>query len=241
MEYAPATDYPEENINFMSIMNNTTEFSNIEPVCVRQNIFDKSIKIKDLLIDCLQGNETLNIDNNEYKNEEIDTIIKTIESFQPKFMKLQDELDELHIDYNKELNNTKKNISKIETLIKFMKQMEEDYKIDDSIKDIVTKLNEYSKQILENNKLKITKDKYITKRKELNSYLYFIQKLNKWNACSICPICITNKIDSYCNPCGHTACKKCLDRKPTNENNLNSNKCPICREYISEIRKLFFI
>ena len=106
MEYASATDYPEENINFMSIMNNTTEFSNIEPVCVRQNIFDKSIKIKDLLIDCLQGNEILNIDNNEYKNEEIDTIIKTIESFQPKFMKLQDELDELHIDYNKELKNT---------------------------------------------------------------------------------------------------------------------------------------
>jgi len=241
MEYAPATDYPEENINFMSIMNNTTEFSNIEPVCVRQNIFDKSIKIKDLLIDCLQGNETLNIDNNEYKNEEIDTIIKQIESFQPKFIKLQDELDELHIDYNKEINNTKKNISKIETLIKFMKQMEEDYKIDDSIKDIVTKLNEYSKQILENNKLKITKDKYITKRKELNSYLYFIQKLNKWNICSICPICITNKIDSYCNPCGHTACKKCLERKPTTSNNLNSNKCPICREYISEIKKLFFI
>ena len=241
MEYAPATDYPEENINFMSIMNNTTEFSNIQPVCVRQNIFDKSIKIKDLLIDCLQGNETLNIDNNEYKNEEIDTIIKQIESFQPIFIKLQDELDEFHIDYNKEINNTKKNISKIETLIKFMKQMEEDYKIDDSIKDIVTKLNEYSKQILENNKLKNTKDKYIAKRKELNSYLYFIQKLNKWNICSICPICITNKIDSYCNPCGHTACKKCLERKPTTSNNLNSNKCPICREYISEIRKLFFI
>ena len=27
MEYAPITDYPEEDINFMSIMNNT-EFSN---------------------------------------------------------------------------------------------------------------------------------------------------------------------------------------------------------------------
>ena len=46
MEYAPATDYPEENINFMSIMNNTTEFSNIEPVCVHQGVYDESIKIK---------------------------------------------------------------------------------------------------------------------------------------------------------------------------------------------------
>ena len=120
-------------------------------------------------------------------------------------------------------------------------KIEEDYEINNSIKDIINKLNDYSKEILENNKLKITKDKYITKRKELNSYLYFIKKLNKWNTCSICPICITNKIDSYCNPCGHTACKKCLDRKSATDNNLNSNKCPICREYISEIRKLFFI
>ena len=241
MEYAPATDYPEENLNFMSIMNNTTEFSNIEPVCVRQTVFDKSVEIKDLLIDCLQSTYILNINNNEYKNEEIDKIIKIIESFHPKFIKLQDELDELHINYNKELKNTKNNILKIESSIKFMKQMEEDYKIDDSIKDIVNKLNDYSKKILENNKLKDTKDKYLAKRKELNSYLYFIQKLNKWNIASICPICINNKINSYCNPCGHTACKDCLERKPTTGNNLNSNKCPICREYISEIRKLFFI
>ena len=122
-----------------------------------------------------------------------------------------------------------------------MKKLEDDYKIDDSVKDIVEKMNEYSKKLLKNNKMKVSKEKYIGKRKELNSYLYFIQKLNKWNTVAICPICITSKIDSYCNPCGHTACKKCLERKPSNGNNLNSNKCPICREYIMEIRKLFFI
>ena len=239
MEYAPATDYPEENITY-SIMNNT-QFSNMEPVCVRQTIFDKSVEIKDLLIDCLQETEILNINNNEYKNEEIDKIIKTIESFHPKFIKLQDELDELHINYNKELKHTKNDILKIESSIKFMKQMEEDYKLDESIKDIINKLNDYSKKILENNKLKNTRNMYIEKRKELNSYLYFIQKLNKWNITSICPICITNKIDAYCNPCGHTSCKNCLERKPSTPNNINNNKCPICREYISEIRKLYFI
>ena len=118
-----------------------------------------------------------------------------------------------------------------------MKQIEEDYKINNSIKDIINKLNDYSKQILENNKLKNTKDKYITKRKELNSYLYFIQKLNKWNICSICPICITNKIDSYCNPCGHTSCKGRLERS----SEANHNKCAICRDYVMDIRKLYFI
>ena len=240
MEYAPITDYPEEDINFMSIMNNT-EFSNIEPICVQQKIYNKSIEIKDLLIDSLQGVEILNINNTDYKNEEIDKIIQTIDSFYPKFMKLQDELDDLNINYNKELKHTKDDIIKIKSSIKFMEQMEEDYKLDESIRDIINKLNDYSKRILENNKLKNAKNMYIEKRKELNSYLYFIQKLNKWNITSICPICITNKIDSYCNPCGHTACKNCLERKPSTPNNINNNKCPICREYISEIRKLFFI
>ena len=240
MEYAPITDYPEEDINFMSIMNNT-EFSNIEPICVQQKIYNKSIEIKDLLIDSLQGVEILNINNTDYKNEEIDKIIETIDSFYPKFMKLQDELDDLNINYNKELKHTKNDIIKIKSSIKFMEQMEEDYKLDESIRDIINKLNDYSKRILENNKLKNDKDMYIKKRKELNSYLYFIQKLNRWNTTSICPICITNRIDSYCNPCGHTACKNCLERKPSTPNNINNNKCPICREYISEIRKLFFI
>ena len=119
--------------------------------------------------------------------------------------------------------------------------MENDYKIDDSMKDIIDKINEYSKKIHNNDKLNDIKKNYSKKRKELNSYLYFIQKLNKWNHSAICPICITDKIDSYCNPCGHTACNKCLKRSQSNENTINNNKCPICREYIAEMRKLYFI
>ena len=244
MEYAPVSDYPEESIEFNYFNNNTIDTSNnLEPVCSRQTSYEESVNIKELLLECLQGTEILPIDNKGYKNEEIDKIIETIESFQPKFYKLQDELDEIHKEYNSEKNNTRESILKIDSSIQFMKKLEDDYKIDDSVKDIVEKMNEYSKKLLENNKMKVSKEKYIEKRKELNSYLYFIQKLNKWNTSSICPICITSKIDSYCNPCGHTACKKCLERRPSNNsNNLNnSNKCPICREYIMEIRKLFFI
>ena len=119
-----------------------------------------------------------------------------------------------------------------------MTELKEEYDLDDSVKDIIEKLNNYSRKIGENDKLKAVKTEYTDKRKELNSYLYFIQKLNKWNVGAMCPICISENIDSYCNPCGHTACKKCLDRN--GENNTN-NKCPICREYIMDIRKLYFI
>ena len=51
-----------------------------------------------------------------------------------------------------------------------------------------------------------------------------------------------DKIDSYCNPCGHTACQKCLDKNSSILNNINHNKCPICIVCNKKIiRKLYFI
>lgn len=243
MEYAPIND--ENNIfdNGLTYINENISNDTSDPCQISKKYYFNAIEIKELLIDALNNKNILNIENEgEYKNEEIDEIITKIESFEPKFMKLQEELDKLSEEYNKEKNNTEKNIKKLDSSILFMKSVEEEYKNnDENIKDIIEKLNKYSSTIKDNDKLLQIKEKYICKRKELNSYIYFIQKLNKWNTSSICPICITNRIDSYCNPCGHTACGDCLNRNNMINNSYNSNKCPICREYINEIRKLFFI
>ena len=247
MNYAPISDYADNPVDFQNILSsicspNVLISDKGEPVECIKTISNDSIKLKDLLIDILQGKEVIPINNEEYKNWAIDEMIKKIESFVPKFNILQDELDELYKEYDKQINTTQKNIKKINDAIQYMKKIEEEYNIDESIKEIVEKINNYSKKLYENDKLSEVKKKYIEKRKELNSYLYFIQKINKWNTSAICPICITNKIDSYCNPCGHTACKKCFERNSTTGDNINqSNKCPICREYIMEIRKLYFI
>ena len=207
MEYAPIND--ENNIfdNGLTYINENISNDTSDPCQISKKYYFNTIEIKELLIDALNNKNILNIENEgEYKNEEIDEIITKIESFEPKFMKLQEELDKLSEEYNKEKNNTEKNIKKLDSSILFMKSVEEEYKNnDENIKDI-------------------------------------IEKLNKWNTSSICPICITNRIDSYCNPCGHTACGDCLNRNNMiNNTSYNSNKCPICREYINEIRKLFFI
>jgi len=242
MEGAPL-DYSIEPIDFMSNIpdNNRSILDKGEPVISEKNIYEESMIIRELLIDLLQGRETIKIDNKNYKNEEIDNIVDKIESFQSEFEKIQDELFELDKDYQKQSDTTQKNVNKIHESIKYMRKIEEDYKVDDSVKEIVEKMTVYSQKIYDNDKLGDIKSKYIEKRKQLNSYLYFIQKINKWNVSAICPICITDKIDSYCNPCGHTACRKCLERNSQVENNLNSNKCPICREYVMDIRKLYFI
>ncbi len=244
MEYAPIND--ENNIfdNGLTYINDNISNDMSEPCQINKKFYFKTVEIKELLIDALNNKEILNIENEgEYKNIEIDEIITKIELFEPKFMKLQEELDKLTEEYNKEKNNTEKNIKKLDSSILFMKSFEEEYiNNDTNLKDIIEKLNKYSSIIKDNDKLLQIKEKYINKRKELHSYIYFIQKLNKWNTCAICPICITNRIDSYCNPCGHTACGDCLNRsRMINNTSYNSNKCPICREYVNEIRKLFFI
>jgi len=243
MEGAPIGDYMDNptELNYLSTIASSTLLNSMEPVSVHQKSYEESIQVKELLLDALQGREIIPIDNKEYKNEEIDKIVTKIETFSTEFHLLQKELDGLHDQYNKEVVKTTDNIRKIESSIQLMKKMEDEYQTDDMVKAIVDNLNDYSKKIQDNDKLSDRKQEYIQKRKELNSYLYFIQKLNRWNIFAICPICITEKIDSYCNPCGHTACRKCLERSSSIGSNFNQNKCPICREYVMDIRKLYFI
>lgn len=45
-----------------------------------------------------------------------------------------------------------------------------------------------------------------------------------------CPICITNEVDIYFDPCGHTVCKSCS----------KSQYCHMCRTKIIAIRSLFY-
>lgn len=45
-----------------------------------------------------------------------------------------------------------------------------------------------------------------------------------------CPICITNEVDVYFDPCGHTVCKGCS----------KSQYCHMCRTKIISIRSIFY-
>ena len=239
MNFAPI-DIADNHFSFTNISADNLSES-IEPVNSVQNVFDKPIQIRDTLLNSLQGIEVIPIYDEDYKNEEIDEIISKLEIFSTNFMKMQTELDELLDIYNSESINTKDNIDKLNSSIQFMKTMDELYTKDTSIKEIVDKTLVFTEKISQNDKLSQAKKNYVEKRKQVNKYLYLIQKINQWNVNAICPICMKNKIDSYCNPCGHTSCGECLKRNSEIINNTNHNKCLICREYIMDIRKLYFI
>lgn len=212
-----------------------------EPVSIANNLTQESTQIRDNLINILNNKDILPIDDQEFKCEKIDSIVNQIEDLNKELMHLQDDLEEYHKKYQEEVKKTKENVEKIDCSIQFIQTCNKEYENDEKIKSIIDSLNEYIKTINENDKLKSAKEEYIQKRKLINKHLCLINSVNKLNVAAICPICITDKIDSYCNPCGHTACKACLDKTSSIVNNVNHNKCPICREYVMDIRKLYFI
>ena len=218
-----------------------TNMSNSEPVCIANNLTQEPIQIRDNLLNLLNNKDILPIDDQEFKCEKIDTIVNQIKSLNEELLSLQDQLDEYYSAYQEEIKKTKENVDKIDCSIQFIKTCNKEYESNEKIKSIIDSLNEYIKTISDNDKLKEAKQEYINKRKLINKHLCLINAVNKFNVAAICPICLTDKIDSYCNPCGHTACKACLDKTSSIVNNMNYNKCPICREHVMDIRKLYFI
>lgn len=66
------------------------------------------------------------------------------------------------------------------------------------------------------------------KRIKKSIYLYSYTKINS-NTHS-CPICLSNEVEQFCDPCGHCYCKSCL----------KSTYCYICRVKVKNIHRLFF-
>tara|TARA_B100001094_G_scaffold235642_1_gene230682 strand:+ start:997 stop:1707 length:711 start_codon:yes stop_codon:yes gene_type:complete len=230
-------NYDDEPLDMFSSMGNNIS----EPVCIANNLIEEPIQIRENLMNILNNKSILPIDDPEFKCKEIDDIVLKLKGFTETFDTLQKDLDEAYQKYEDCFKNTNKDIQKINNSIQLIETCSKEYDTDSSTKSIIDSLKDYIKTINENNKLSITKEEYIKKRKLLNKHIYLMNSINGYNTSAICPICITNKIDSYCNPCGHTACRKCLDKNSNIVNNINHNKCPICRDHVMDIRKLYFI
>ena len=75
--------------------------------------------------------------------------------------------------------------------------------------------------------------------KKFHKHLNIIKLINQMNVGSTCSICFQDNVDSYFNPCGHTACSKCMSK--TGEFYDDDHRpCPLCRKQVMSIHKLFF-
>ena len=64
--------------------------------------------------------------------------------------------------------------------------------------------------------------------------------MNQGNIGSTCSLCIQQPVDTFLNPCGHTACSNCIEKLKERENEHNLN-CFICRQRVNSFHKLYFI
>lgn len=75
-------------------------------------------------------------------------------------------------------------------------------------------------------KKKISKSKHI-----ITSLCRTYHILKNTNVGPACPICLHSPVNIFCNPCGHSFCKKCLE---------SAKYCYICRVKIDKLHPLYF-
>ena len=140
-------------------------------------------------------------------NDELDELSNMIDNFKKEYINEQEKFNLCEKDCKDQLNET-----------------------------IISNLKELSKKIENKDKIIIAKNKYIESKIRINKYLNLIKKINCLNISNTCPLCLTDTVSVYLNPCGHTCCDKCYEKICMN----NNNKCFLCRNRILNKFPLYF-
>ena len=78
------------------------------------------------------------------------------------------------------------------------------------------------------------KKRYETAICKINNLKPIIEGVSNLTDKPMCPICWKGTVDTFNMPCGHTQCSKC------SESVSSSKLCPICRQTVTEVKKLYF-
>ena len=190
-------------------------------------------------------------DEYNYENEEIDKLVKQTDKIVKEFEKVQQEIYDVDKQLTEEIKNINNTITKLDTMIEFLIKLDVD---SDNIlmKEIVEKIKNLSDVISKTEKFEKIKGNYVQKRKKLNKHIYFLRKINRFNICNMCPICLDNTVDHFIDPCGHTMCKNCIEGSIRMNTGLQDNidiysiridntQCPLCRVPIHRAKSLFLL
>ena len=175
--------------------------------------------------------------------------MKTVDIFIQDFLQQQKGLDQINNSFQLELKTLQQNISTIENMISFLQKLPDNHKEEQIMENIIDNMNQLSSKILKNEKIKELKKEYLKKRKIIEKYIYLIKKLNNFNHCNVCPLCFTNTVDHFLDPCGHTFCKSCIQDHLRKNGELDlyqvgrndNSQCCYCRERIKTVRQLYFL
>ena len=182
---------------------------------------------------------TPGVNGSEVKESVVDNFDILINSYD-KFIEEYKEKQDIYIKCKKifenEISNSKGNLKKLDLIIQFMRELDEKECKDQLTEELINNLNQLSKKIENNKSIIIAKNNYIKSKKDVDKYLNLVKKLNKTNISNTCPLCLSNVVSVYLNPCGHTCCDKCYEKISTH----NDNNCFLCRTNILNKKPLYF-
>ena len=226
-----------------------TEYNNItcsgnysfmdNPITMDNLKWDPIIEMKEELINHMKDTQTDHITLDESEETYLDNVSNTLIEFMKKFRSQLLAMNEAEKKMKDCMNKTNKDMDQLSSFIRFMETMNRYEKCSDHTEVIEKELLTMSSKIKQDNTLKQAKDFYILENKKFHRYLNIIKLFNQMNVGTTCSICLEENVDSYFNPCGHTACAKCCEK--TLKMNHNDDICPLCRKFIQSIHKLYII
>jgi len=163
----------------------------------------------------------------------IDELSDSLIEFMKDFNEYKKSMDEAEKNMKLAIESNKKDIQIIETFIQFLERISN--QTDKDIEPIQSQIKSVCEDIKNNNKMKESKDVYVKEKIKFHKHLNIIKLINQMNVGSTCSICLQDNVDSYFNPCGHTACSSCIRKSIEHE-----RPCPLCRKQVISIHKLFF-
>ena len=259
MDYANFVNYDNINTNdiygYQNMTNNISyEYiidnldNNIQRATCKEEIpsIEHAMNIRNSIINILNDNDLDSDKTQSNINASGEIILEKKEDGNVK--KCSEMFDEFIKDYKKkqehylecknkfqdEISKSKNNIKKLDLIIQFIRELDKDCN-DQETEELLNNLKNLSNKI-ENDKNIITaRTEYIKCRKDIENNLNLIKKINSMNMSNTCPLCLTNSVNIYLNPCGHTCCEECYGRLSNNE-----NKCFLCRSNIMSKNPLYF-
>ena len=168
----------------------------------------------------------------------VDELSDSLIEFMKDFNGYKNSMDEAEKKMKFAIDSNQKDIEVIQTFIEFLSKIDPQISKSNT-SDLQTQITNICKDITNNSNIKEMKDNYIKEKMKFHKHLNIIKLINQMNVGSTCSICLQDNVDSYFNPCGHTACSNCMSK--TGEFYDDNHKpCPLCRKQVISIHKLFF-
>ena len=230
MEGYPLTEYADyDNVScsstcsLMDSMGNTKEIKWLPIITMKEELVNH-------MKEDISNDSKLEDEDETYLDDTSNQFIQ----FMERFREQQKLMDNAECDMKRIIKENQKDIEILSTFVTFLSRINE--KCNQDTSDLQTNILKISNEMKEANQMKGARNKYILEKKKFHRYLSIIQLLNQMNVGSTCSICLQDNVNSYFNPCGHTACSKCCEKNGS----MNDNNCPLCRTYIQSVHKLYF-